>query len=598
MRLVNTTSLKIEEVSDTIPEYAILSHTWGQEEISYQEWVYAQDQAPLYWGWIQDPKSLKKLKSRQGYHKIIGACHQASKDGFSWIWADTICIDKTSSAELIEAINSMYKWYSASAICYAYLADVPSLSAEDCCTQNSTFSKSRWFTRGWTLQELLAPNNVEFYSKDWLYISNKSLLAEQVHIITRIPTDMLTSKARLHDYSIAQRMSWASKRTTTRIEDIAYCLLGIFDVNMPFLYGEGRKAFLRLQEEIIRRSYDQSFLVWRSVSDEGLAASRSASLLAPSPACFHEEEATVTEVGDHPFSFNNIGLSIKVALVETRLTDFVFAVLPCAILPENRPPPVWKDHSLLTSDNSVWIPLKRSTGVVYDRMVFPARYIQIARLYPVGASKWGSSTLSYPDVADIIIRSREGRQCDDLWWQLEVQLPRLQKIVSPSPRVGVLLTFPSTLRGWEVCSMSPDYRAISPPYVDNPDDGILWLESSDGKCGVDYCTIEFAHSSDKALTVRFVLASHLKSNGLWEPYARCASTGPKRTDLDLFSKLALEKLPNWSHVDSDEWARVLVSGPWSDFPKVKLDDVKKLSNPKIFVAQLIFKDPLEKEGAS
>jgi hypothetical protein len=115
---------------------------------------------------------------------------------------------------------------------------------------------------------------------------------------------------------------------------------------------------------------------------------------------------------------------------------------------------------------------------------------------------------------------------------------------------------------------------------------------------VDYCTIEFVHSSNKALTVRFVLASRLESNGLWEPYARCASTGPKRTDLDLFSKLDLGELPNWSHADSDEWARVLVSGPWSDFPKVKLDDVKKLSNPKIFVAQLIFKDPLEKEGAS
>jgi hypothetical protein len=443
MRLVNTTSLKIEDFYDNIPEYAILSHTWGQEEISYQEWVYAQDQTPPYWGWIRDPESLKKLKSRQGYHKIIGACRQASKDDYDWIWVDTICIDKTSSSELTEAINSMYDWYSASAICYAYLADVPSLSAKDCCAQDSTFSKSRWFKRGWTLQELLAPKHVEFYSKDWLYISNKRLLAEQVHIITRIPTDMITFKTGLYHYSIAQRMNWASKRTTTKIEDIAYCLLGIFEVNMPLLYGEGGNAFLRLQEEIIRRSDDQSFLVWRSVFDEGLAASQSSFLLAFSPASFFEEDTTVTQIGNQPFSFNNIGLSIKVALVETRLTDFVFAVLPCAILPENLPeylpPPVWGDHSLLTSGNSVWIPLKRSTGVVYDRMVFPARYIQIARLYPVGTSKWGSRASPYPDVVDIIIRSRAGLQCDDLRWQLEVQLPSLQKLVSPSPCLRSLL---------------------------------------------------------------------------------------------------------------------------------------------------------------
>ncbi|KIM97563.1 hypothetical protein OIDMADRAFT_204405, partial [Oidiodendron maius Zn] len=245
MRLVNTTSFRIEEFfGNDIPRYAILSHTWGRQEVSYHEWA------------------IEELKSRDGYRKIIGACREACKDDYDWIWVDTICIDKTSSVELSEAINSMYHWYYSSEICYAYLSDVPNLSEWDLYTGYSQFNKSRWFSRGWTLQELLAPRQVKFYSKEWLYLSDKKSLANEIQIITGIPSDIITSEEEPATFSIAEKMSWAAKRNTTRIEDIAYCLLGIFDVNMPLLYGEGKRAFQRFQDEIIRRSTDQSFLIW------------------------------------------------------------------------------------------------------------------------------------------------------------------------------------------------------------------------------------------------------------------------------------------------------------------------------------------------
>ena len=575
MRLLNTTSLKIEEFFDSIPQYAILSHTWGKKEISYSEWLYAQNQSPPSWGWVQDPETIDELKSREGYDKIIGSCRQACEDNYAWIWIDTICIDKTSSAELSEAINSMYEWYSASGTCYAYLADVPTLSYEDCCAQDSPFGKSRWFTRGWTLQELLAPGQVKFYSKDWLFLSDKSSLVKQIHFITGIPGNIITAKKDLHTRSIAQRMTWASSRTTTRIEDIAYCLLGIFNVNMPLLYGEGRKAFLRLQEEIVKRSSDQSFLVW-SVLDDDLKVDRSSSLLASSPASFHVGRLVDGSIATHPFAFNNMGLSIRVPIVMTRISGFVFAALPFWIV---------KLHP--TSRKAVWIPLMRFVENVYVRMVFPANYIEVDELITVPSQR----------VADIIISLEERMDCFQLFCQLGLQLPKLQKTVSPSPRVGVLLAFPSAIYGWKVCSVFPDYRDTSPPDCHNPDDdfdSIIWLKSCDGTCGVDFCSIEYVHPSNNAITVRFVLASRLNSNGLREPYARCASTGPKRTDLDSFSETTLEKLQNWSHADRDEWARVSISGPWHDFPPF---DDSALSKPWIFLAQVTFKDPLDKKEA-
>jgi hypothetical protein len=191
------------------------------------------------------------------------------------------CIRKTSSAELSEAINSMYRWYKNSEICYAYLADVP--DDDNVHEEDSEFSKSRWYTRGWTLQELLAPIQVDFYSAGWQYLGTKDQMASTISRIAGISVTALTNADMIFTYSVAQRMSWASQRETTRLEDTAYCLMGLFDVNMPLLYGEGEKAFNRLQEEIMKISSDHSLFAWRlnnHSSQTGLG------LLAPSPSEF------------------------------------------------------------------------------------------------------------------------------------------------------------------------------------------------------------------------------------------------------------------------------------------------------------------------
>ena len=194
-------------------------------------------------------------KQMLGYRKILSCCAQANSDGFDYVWIDTCCIDKRSSSELSEAINSMYSWYRNAEVCYAFLADVSEVEDPD--SPNSTFRNSRWFTRGWTLQELLAPSSLIFYGRDWGDIGSKGSMRDTLSQMTGIDRAALTCND-LEAFSIATKMSWASKRETTRIEDIAYCLMGIFDVNMPTLYGEGKNAFMRLQHMIIQSSNDHT----------------------------------------------------------------------------------------------------------------------------------------------------------------------------------------------------------------------------------------------------------------------------------------------------------------------------------------------------
>ncbi|PIL35327.1 hypothetical protein GSI_02052 [Ganoderma sinense ZZ0214-1] len=188
--------------------------------------------------------------------KIRRACEIARLHGYDYCWIDSCCIDKTSSSELSEAINSMYSWYGRAAICYAFLADVPPGDIPD--SYESVFRKSRWWTRGWTLQELIAPRRLVFLSSDWQTLGSKSSMAGLVEQIARIDRKILTNQLSLDKMSVARRMSWAADRVTTRVEDRAYSLLGIFDLNMPTLYGEGERAFRRLQEEILRRIPDQT----------------------------------------------------------------------------------------------------------------------------------------------------------------------------------------------------------------------------------------------------------------------------------------------------------------------------------------------------
>ncbi|KAN0084763.1 HET domain containing protein [Elaphomyces granulatus] len=249
MRLLkpdNTGEFSLTEdflVGDDIPRYAILSHTWGAhtEEVSFKDMIEGT------------------AKSKSGYDKIRFCGEQARHDGLQYFWIDTCCIDKSSSAELQEAINSMFRWYRDAAKCYVYLADVPRLSLDvdvkfSQLPWESSFRKSRWFTRGWTLQELIAPASIEFFSKEGEQLGNKRSLERHIHEVAGIPVKALRGSS-LSDFSVPERMSWAEKRETTRKEDKAYSLLGIFDVYMPLIYGEGREnAFERLREMIDKTS--------------------------------------------------------------------------------------------------------------------------------------------------------------------------------------------------------------------------------------------------------------------------------------------------------------------------------------------------------
>lgn len=159
----------------------------------------------------------------------------------------------------------MLNWYKYSAVCYAFLSDV-----EGCDFPTpDTKPRCRWFTRGWTLQKLLAPRLVLFFNRDWIYLGSRDRFASDISAITSIPVEYLAGgkrgpdiRIKLDAASVSMRMSWAASRTTTRVEDHAYCLLGLFDICMPMLYGEGAKAFYRLQEEVIKKTDDPTILAW------------------------------------------------------------------------------------------------------------------------------------------------------------------------------------------------------------------------------------------------------------------------------------------------------------------------------------------------
>jgi len=252
MRLLNTTTLKLEEFpGNRIPKYAILSHTWGNEEVLFSD--------------------MKKHHVRQhdtkkkGYEKIENACRKAAGKGYEYVWIDTCCIDKSSSAELSEAINAMFNWYGRSGACFVYLSD---LKAKDPKAENTLdtldgLENCLWFSRGWTLQELIAPEEIIFFDESWMARGTKTELVERLSHITGIGKDILLHRQPLSAVSVAQKMSWAAGRKTTRIEDVAYCLLGIFGVHLSFVYGEEHRAFRRLQEAIILSVPDLSLFAWQ-----------------------------------------------------------------------------------------------------------------------------------------------------------------------------------------------------------------------------------------------------------------------------------------------------------------------------------------------
>jgi hypothetical protein len=269
MRLLDTETLQLVDfIGNELRRrrYAILSHTWGDGEILFDD--------------VQRGKSYLLGCGKLGLSKMLSAARMARQNRYRYIWIDTCCIDKSSSAELSEAINSMWAWYQNSDVCYVYLSDFKYDKPD------KLSGGERWFSRGWTLQELIAPSVVEFYNGRWVKFGTRDSLKLRLSSITGIeelvfrwhpyekcPADppiglpgcefCRTGLAHMLDsISIATRMTWAAYRNTTREEDVAYSMLGIFGVNMPLLYGEGQEAFQRLQHEIVRRSTDQSIFAF------------------------------------------------------------------------------------------------------------------------------------------------------------------------------------------------------------------------------------------------------------------------------------------------------------------------------------------------
>ncbi|KAI8229783.1 Vegetative incompatibility protein HET-E-1 [Colletotrichum sp. SAR 10_96] len=240
--------------------------------------------------------------------------------------------------KLSEAINSMFDWYDKAEVCYAYLSGVS--STVDTSKTDGDFAGCRWFTRGWTLQELLAPDDLIFFSDDWVKIGEKLTLSRPLSVITGIEEDILKGTKPIESASIAKRMSWASHRITTRPEDVAYCLMGLFGVNMPMLYGEGDKAFLRLQEEIMKQSDDQSLFAWVDLS---ASTETYHGLLAKSPLNFEYSNSIVPYQDWEPrppYSMTNRGLRIDLPLT-LRGEELFAAALDCPA------PPDFEDSSFL-----------------------------------------------------------------------------------------------------------------------------------------------------------------------------------------------------------------------------------------------------------
>ncbi|KAF2189356.1 hypothetical protein K469DRAFT_626298 [Zopfia rhizophila CBS 207.26] len=238
----------VKFIGDKIPRYAILSHRWGEdsEEVTFKD--------------LENGTGKDKV----GYKKLNFCREQAVRDGLEYFWIDTCCIDKANYTELSEAINSMFKWYGDATKCYVYLPDVSIHDDNNNkfaqCEWESAFRKSTWFTRGWTLQELIAPASVEFFSVEGKLLGDKKSLERQIHEITGISLQALQGGL-LSQFDFVERMSWAKKRETTIEEDAVYCLLGIFDIHMPLIYGEGRKkALVRLEREF-RQSFKPPSLI-------------------------------------------------------------------------------------------------------------------------------------------------------------------------------------------------------------------------------------------------------------------------------------------------------------------------------------------------
>ncbi|KAI0104258.1 HET-domain-containing protein [Nemania sp. FL0031] len=323
MHLLDTTTFELgtgDQPNVRYEGYAILSHRWVGEEISFR-------QLPDV---VAELRSNKAPGSTPQIEKIRGACKIARDSGFRWLWIDSCCIDKSNAVEFDETIRSMYNWYRDARICITYLNDVDATGSWGPRLFNSIErdGPSFWFSRGWTLQELLAPSEVRFYDRNWEYIGTRHSHAQTLSQITGIATDYLLGAKDILSACVATKMSWMAGRTTTRPEDIAYSMLGIFNVHMNTRYGEGMEAFIRLQQELLTASHltaDESIFAWRMPAPHSggrfLRSNQEADwlegewgLLAPSPDWFKDSGGVTVEqahlVERQPKSFDLIQGSV------------------------------------------------------------------------------------------------------------------------------------------------------------------------------------------------------------------------------------------------------------------------------------------------
>ncbi|KAF7676217.1 hypothetical protein GT037_005722 [Alternaria burnsii] len=321
MRLLRTADLTFHEYEgSSIPPYAILLHRWEGEEVKYQDFKHR----------------TAAIESKSGFGKIQQCCQQAQEVKIKLAWVDTCCIDKSSSAELSEAINSMYQWYQRSQVCYVYLSDVGTSSSFRKSVDDglpvtlsrrfiSRIMRSKWWTRGWTLQELIAPVSVVFYVNgqgNWVKVGSKSTLLDLIVARTSIQGDILRGQER--------GPGILSPRKTSRSEDLAYCLLGLFGVNMPLLYGEATKAFLRLQEEIMKQPDDQTLFAWQ-LGFENMK-NDICGPLALHPSKFWEAgnlQPDPDTDAQSPYSMTNKGLRIELSIENKGNDAYGMAILHC-----------------------------------------------------------------------------------------------------------------------------------------------------------------------------------------------------------------------------------------------------------------------------
>lgn len=453
MRLINTKTFKLEEFSDhDAPPYAILSHTWGPdiEELT-----------------LSDVKKANINKPGIGSFKFRECCKQAQADSLGYAWIDTCCIDKTNLVELGEAINSMFRWYSLATVCYAYLSDVP--DNKGAFVPGPNFQKSRWFKRGWTLQELLAPKHLRFYNSEWRCIGTKGNRCTVIQEITRVPRQFLLGVTELHVASVAQRMSWAAQRETKRAEDLAYCLLGIFGITMPMIYGEGGKeAFFRLQEQIMRTTRDDSILAWGLNTGPPIRNPQEAidgdmfvygDILAATPSDFaNSGQIIAREQATNPLhSLDIFGGSLRVYLpLLTINTGETFGLLGCGpkydtkqvaaiplakinsavaneyVRPRGSPSVL---HPVPTSDASPElihikkdgqknISTKNQQYLFYDVDLFDKLGLEVIEVAPRSCWDDQRALISFPSTGQILIRTRQKKkQSLDFLIIIDLDLP-------------------------------------------------------------------------------------------------------------------------------------------------------------------------------